>query len=492
MADDLAHLDATAQADLVRRGDATPTELVDAAIARIEAVDPELHAVVLRRFDAARAEAAAADLPDGHSDRPFRGVPFLTKDLSCTTAGEPHTEGMRALRQAGVVATETTHLANRFRRAGFVNLGRTNSPELGLLPTTEPDAWGPTHNPWDLTRTPGGSSGGSAAAVAAGLVPVAHASDGGGSIRIPAAACGLVGLKTSRGRVSVGPARNDLVALMSVQFAVTRSVRDAATLLDVCGGEEPGDPIVPAPPDRPYATFAARASDGDAPDPLRIGMMTRAPGDASPVDPECVAAVEQAARTLQGLGHHVEVAHPAAYDDPARGAIFGSLWGVNAATQVKGWGEALGRPLTEDDVEPATWFLATNGRDTTALDYYDALNAAVRWSRTMAEWWHGDDAFDLLLTPTLGEPPPPLGSFAPTEVNPYAGLVRSGSFTPYTPAFNLTGQPAISLPLHWTPAGLPVGVHLVAAYGREDLLLAVAATLEVATPWAGRTPPVHA
>ncbi|HUV10869.1 MAG TPA: amidase family protein, partial [Acidimicrobiia bacterium] len=228
MADDFAHLDATAQADLVRRGDVTPAELVEAAIARIESVDGELNSVVYRRFDAARSEAGTASLPDG----PFRGVPFLTKDLSCWTEGEPHSEGMRALKDAGVVAPETAHLARRFRAAGLVNLGRTNSPELGLVPTTEPQAWGPTHNPWDLARSPGGSSGGSAAAVAAGLVPMAHASDGGGSIRIPASACGLVGLKTSRGRISVGPGRNEIAGFMAVQFAVSRSVRDAAALLD--------------------------------------------------------------------------------------------------------------------------------------------------------------------------------------------------------------------------------------------------------------------
>lgn len=487
MADDFAHLDATAQADLVRRGDVTPTELVDAAIARIEALDGDLNAVVLRRFDQGRDEAAA-----GEHDGPFRGVPFLTKDLSCWTAGEPHSEGMRALKEAGVVASETAHLARRFRSAGLVNLGRTNSPELGLVPTTEPEAWGPTHNPWDLTRSPGGSSGGSAAAVAAGLVPVAHASDGGGSIRIPAAACGLVGLKTSRGRVSVGPGRNEITGFMSVQFAVTRTVRDAAALLDICAGEEPGDPVVPAPPAMPYAEIAAAASAGDHGRPLRIGMMTRAPGDGPSIERECVAAVEDAARTLESLGHHVEVDHPAAYDTPDRAAMFGALWGVNAATQVASWGRELGRELTADDVEPGTWILASAGSDTSALAYHDALNAMGRFTRAIAGWWSGPDAFDLLLTPTLGELPSPLGAFTPTPDDAFAGLRKSVTFTPFTPTFNLTGQPAISLPLHESADGLPVGVHLVGAYGREDLLLAVAAALEVAVPWSDRRPPVHA
>ena len=490
MADDFAHLDATAQADLVRSGDVTPTELVDAAIIRIEALDPQLNAVVLRRFDQARDEAGI--LATGiEEDAPFRGVPFLTKDLSCATEGEPYTDGMRALKDAGAVASETAHLARRFRGAGLVNLGRTNSPELGLVPTTEPDAWGPTHNPWDPTRSPGGSSGGSAAAVAAGLVPAAHASDGGGSIRIPAAACGLVGLKTSRGRVSVGPGKGELSSAMSVQFTVTRSVRDSAALLDICAGEEPGDPIVPAPPARSYAEIAARAATGDGPAALRIGMMTRAPGDVTPNHPECVAAVESAARVLEGLGHRVDIGHPAAYDDPVKSEIFATLWGVDATTKTTAAGRVIGRELTDADVEPGTWIMASAGRDITALEYVDALNAMQRWAREMAEWWAAD-GFDLLLTPTLAEPPVPLGTFAPTADDPFAGLRRAGTFTPYTPTFNLTGQPAISLPLHETPEGLPVGVHLVATYGREDLLLAVATALEVAMPWSDRRPLLHA
>lgn len=490
MADDFAHLDATAQAELVRRGDVTPTELVDAAIARVEAIDPQLNAVVLRRFDQARDEARA--LASGiEEDAPFRGVPFLTKDLSCATEGEPYTDGMRVLKDAGVVAPETAHLARRFRGAGLVNLGRTNSPELGLVPTTEPDAWGPTHNPWDLTRSPGGSSGGSAAAVAAGLVPAAHASDGGGSIRIPASACGLVGLKTSRGRVSVGPGKGELSSAMSVQFTVTRSVRDCAALLDVCAGEEPGDPIVPAPPIGSYADVTARAATGDGPSGLRIGLMTRAPGDASPIDPECVTATESAAHALEGLGHSIDVAHPAAYDDPVKSEVFATLWGADAATKLASVGRLVGHEIGAADVEPGTWTMASAGRDITALAYLDALQAMQRWARQMADWW-AVDGFDLLLTPTLAEPPVPLGTFAPTTDDPFAGLRRAGTFTPYTPTFNLTGQPAISLPLHETASGLPVGVHLVAAYGREDRLLAVAAALEVAEPWADRRPLVHA
>src|SRR5207244_2860751 len=272
MSDDLALLDATAQAELVRQRRVTPRELVDAAIARIERVNPKLNAVISQRFEKARAEAAAPDLPDG----PFRGVPFLLKDLICHSAGDPYHAGMRLLRELGWVERYDTHLAARFRAAGFVCLGRTNVPELGPAPTTEPLAYGPTRNPWDTGRSPGGSSGGSAAAVAAGLVPVAHANDGGGSIRIPASACGLVGLKPTRGRTSLGPDTGESWAGAVAEHVVTRSVRDTAALLDAVAGPMPGDPYFAPPPARPFA-----AEVGLDPGRLRIGVLARVPGDAS-------------------------------------------------------------------------------------------------------------------------------------------------------------------------------------------------------------------
>jgi amidase len=477
MTDDLAALDATAQAELVRSGEASPRELVDAAIARSEALNPQLNAVISERFEAARAEASA-----GAREGPFRGVPFLLKDLACTMAGEPSLDGMLAAKQAHYIAKDDSHLVRRYRDAGFVVLGRTNTPELGLTATTEPVSFGPSHNPWDTNRTPGGSSGGSAAAVAAGLVPVAHASDGGGSIRIPSSCCGLVGLKTSRGRVSIGPALGELNRFLSVQFAVTRSVRDCAALLDVAAGAEPGDPVVAPPPLHPYV------EDVGAPVPaLRVGVLTHRPGTDEPAHPDCVAAAESAARTLEGLGHHVEVAAPN-FADPARFETFLAIWCVNAAFALDRWGVLLGRELAPDDVEQYTWLLAERGRSVSALDFMNALNEMQRISREIAQWW---EEFDLLLTPTLLEPPPALGVLADSQ-DPMKGYARTGLFASFTPFANQTGQPAISLPLHVNADGIPVGVQFVAQYAREDLLLRVAAQLEDAMPWRGRRPAVHA
>ena len=476
--DDLADLDATAQAALVRTGATSPVELVEAAIARVEHIDPKVHALTTQRFDRALDEARASTLPDG----PFRGVPFLFKDLACAYEGEPAYEGMQALKDADHRAPVTTNLARRFRAAGLVVLGRTSTPELGIMPTTEPLSYGPTHNPWDLTRTPGGSSGGSAAAVASGMVPASHASDGGGSIRIPASCCGLVGMKTSRGRISIGPAQGELSRFLSVQFTVTRSVRDCAAFLDVASGAEVGDPVLAPPKTRPFVEEV-----GADPGRLRIGVMTTMPETNAPVHADCVAAADRAARTLEGLGHHVEVSHPAACAEPDRISAFIPIWATLAASNLDAFGAVLGRELTAEDVEPLTWWQAEHGRSQRGTDFLDAITKMQAFSRRVMQWWA--DGFDLLLTPTLGEPPLPLGVLQ-TPDDPLGGYTRSGTFTPYTPVANQTGQPAISLPVHENAAGLPIGVHLVAAYGREDLLLRVAAQLEAADPWSARRPPV--
>jgi amidase len=486
MGDDLAQLDATAQAELIRTGAATPTELVTAAIERIEALQPTLNALTTNRFERALDEAKMTGDGGGKSapDAPFRGVPFLVKDLAIPMEGEPEHEGMRALKESDRVAPATSHLARRWQEGGLIVLGRSSSPELGIVPTTEPAAYGPTRNPWDTDRTSGGSSGGSAAAVASGMVPAAHASDGGGSIRIPAACCGLVGLKTSRGRTSVGPGSGEIARPLSVQFAVTRTVRDAAGLLDVAAGREPGDPFVAPPPARPY-----RELIDQAPPSLRIGIMTTKPGSDELVHPDCVAATEATARLLEAAGHTIEVAHPAAFDSPDRMDAFIPLWSAMTASNIARWGRALGRELGEEDVEPLTWLLVEHGRSVDAVTLMDSLFSMQMFSRQFMQWWA--DGWDLLLTPTLGEPPPELG-WLNTPDEPFLGFGRAASFTPYSPVANQTGQPAISLPMGQGADGMPVGVHLVADWAREDLLLQVAAQLEVAAPWADRKPAVHA
>jgi amidase len=482
MPNDFAFLDATDQADLVRRKEATPRELVDAAIARIEAVNPRLNAVITPLFEQARAQADSSALPTG----PFRGVPFLLKDLGAHSAGDPYHEGTRFLRELRWRATSDTYLVAKLRAAGFIFLGKTNTPELGILPTTEPESYGPARNPWDTTRSPGGSSGGAAAAVAAGLVPVAHANDGGGSIRLPASLCGLVGLKPSRGRVSLGPDHGEMWQGLAIEHAVSRSVRDSAAILDVIGGPMPGDPYMAPPPARPF-----REEIGVAPGQLRIGLMTRAPGGVLPVHPDCVAAVQDAARLLTALGHIVEESYPPALDAQRdRSRQFFTLLTSSVAAHLEAVEKQTGKIISPRDIEPYTWTLREVGRTRTATRYIQAIEWLHAHTRDLASWW--EQGFDMLLTPTAAEPPPVLGQFTATPENPLAPGRRSEALAAFTPAFNVTGQPAISLPLYWNASNLPIGVQLVAAYGREDLLIRLASQLEQARPWAERRPPVHA
>jgi len=484
MTDDLAALDAVAQAELVRSGQASPAELVDAAIARVEALNPQLNAVIHERFERAREEAAG-DLPDG----PLRGVPMVLKDLDGTSAGDPYHAGTKHLRDRGYVAPADTYLTTKLRQAGLVIVGRTNTPELGLQPTTEPEAHGPTRNPWDLDRSTGGSSGGSAAAVASRMVPLGHAGDGGGSIRIPASECGLVGLKPSRGRHSLGPDVGESWGGLVSRLVVSRTVRDTATVLDAVHGPMPGDPYTAPPPERPYVDEL-----GADPGALRIGWTATAPDPTVTTHPECVAAVQGAAALLEALGHRVSEDHPALWDDQAFvdhfTGQFINAFAVWTAAELDHLGRISGEPVAAEGVEAGTWAAAELGRAITAVQYFEAVTALHAYTRRVAEFWAG--GFDLLVTPTIPEPPPLLGEFAATPDNPLAGLFRSAGIVPFTAPFNTRGQPAVSLPLHWSSDGLPIGVQLVAAYGREDLLLRVASQLEAAAPWADRLPPVHA
>lgn len=464
-------LDATAQAELVREGEVTPLELAEAAIERIEALDGDLNAVIHRRFSEALDEIESG-LPDG----PFRGVPFLVKDLFADTAGDPAHHGNRALKEAGWRAKADTWLTARYRRAGLVILGRTNTPELGIVPVTEPEAYGPCRNPWDTSMSPGGSSGGSAAAVASGMVAVAHASDGGGSIRIPSSMCGLVGLKTSRGRITAGPDRDE--SGLSVQHVVTRSVRDCAAVLQATAGPGAGDMAVAPPQSRPYTEETHVRPSG-----LRVGLLAETPNGT--LHPHCADAVRAVAALLESLGHHVAEEHPAVLDDPDNGRRFMARWAVNTRLSVLSIGEMLGREVGPHDVEPLTWAMASAASDLSAVDYAAAVAASARFTRQLGLWWQDHD---LLLTPTLGEPPPRVGDLTPPSDDPFATQRRTACLVPFTTHFNVSGQPAISLPLHTSPAGLPIGVQLVAAYGREDLLFQVAAQLEEAAPWHGRRP----
>jgi amidase len=468
-------MDAVDQAALVEKGEVTPLELLDAAIERIERIDPVLNAVVIRWFDHAR-DTARTDLPDG----PFRGVPFLIKDLFAGYAGQRISNGNLALKNEKAISHADTTLVSRFRDAGLVIAGRTNSPELGSVPTTEPLAWGATHNPWDTSRSPGGSSGGSAAAVASGMVPFAHASDGGGSIRIPASCCGLVGLKPSQGRISLGPIRDETA--LSVELCVSRTVRDTANLLDAVRGPGIGDTVIAPAPSRRYVDEV-----GAEPGRLCIGLLDHhAQGGA--VAPECVAAVRSVASLLESLGHTVEQAWPAALEDTTLTLHFGALWSTSMGVGLRRFEEQLGRSLTEDEFEPMNRVQAEIAAHFTAVDYALAFSAATHFRRSLQAWWA--EGWDLLLTPTVAELPLPLGAIANNPDHPMDATERAYQFIPFTPPFNMSGQPAINVPVEWTDAGLPVGIQLVAAYGREDVLLRVASQLEAAKPWAQRRPEV--
>lgn len=480
---DIARLDAIAQAELVRGGQVSPRELVEAAIARCEQVNPRVNAVIHELFEEALA-ACDAGVPDG----PFRGVPFLLKDLGATLAGQPYHMGMRLLKDAGFRAPLDTYLADRFRAAGLITIGKTNTPELGILPTTEPDAYGPTRNPWDTDRTPGGSSGGSAAAVASGIVPVAHANDGGGSIRIPASCCGLVGLKPTRQRISEGPIVGDNLSGMTAELVVSRTVRDTALVLDAVHGPALGDPYMAPPPARPYRE-ELEADPGE----LRIGFTTAPALEGIETDPECVAAVAATAELLEELGHFVEPGSPADVTASADGGVdigdtFLTRWAAGQAMVLDSLAMLLGRPVGPSDVEPLTWALAQIGRERSAGRYLRDVALHHGLTRAIAAWFTG--GYDLLLTPTMAERPAAIGTWDDDGPDPMAAFERAFPAGAFTAIFNVTGQPAISLPLHWSEDGLPVGVQLVAPYGREDLLIAVAAQLERARPWAERVPPL--
>src|SRR3954469_5580929 len=368
------HLDATAQAELVRSGEVSPRELVEGAIERIEALNPELNAVIHPLFETA--------LETEPADGPFRGVPFVVKDLVCAVKDTPHHEGMRFLKDQDFHADADSWLASRFRQAGFVFVGKTNTPEMGILPTTEPEAYGPSRNPWNTAHSPGGSSGGSGSAVASGMVSIGHANDGGGSIRIPASCNGLVGLKATRARVSMAPL-GDFIGGLATELVVSRSVRDTAAVLEFASeGAPPGEPYFPPAKARPFTEEV-----GADPGRLRVGLMTTTPGGLEPAHPDCVAAAEAAARLLESRGHSVEVAHPLALDDEGYIPQFLVRWTAGVAAGLDFWGMRTGKQVTREDVESLTWALAEQVWSNSAAQLVSAVGYGQIVARAVLAWW---------------------------------------------------------------------------------------------------------
>ena len=488
--------DGTGLAELIRKKDISAKEVCEEAIGRIEKVNPSLNAVITPMYEIAK-KSLGAGLPDG----PFTGVPFLLKDLLGAYAGVPLTGGSRAFRN--YIPAHDSELVARYKKAGFVTLGKTNCPEFGLLGVTEPELFGPTRNPWNTDRTPGGSSGGSAAAVASGMTPLASGGDGGGSIRIPSSHCGLFGLKPTRGRNPTGPDHGALWQGAAVEHVITRSVRDSAAVLDATCGADTGAPYIIPPPVRPY-----REEVGLAPGSLTIAFNTRSPLDTE-VHPECVKAVEDAAILLQKLGHRVEEARPS-LDGKKLASSYLTMYFGEIAADIEELKEILGRKATRDDVEALTWTLGLLGRTFSASYFVKAIREWDRAARVMGRF---NEKYDLYLTPTVASPPVKIGELQPKPAEQVAmkivnalGLgtllkmsgmtdklaIQSLSKTPFTQLANFTGLPAMSVPLHWTRDGLPIGVHFIGRFGDEATLLRLAAQLEKARPWFEKRPPVKA
>lgn len=462
--DEYRSYDAIGLAGLVGAGQVSPGELLDCALAAVDELNPEINAIVAMFADEAR-QAIDAGLPDG----PLRGVPYAMKDLWATMAGQTTTNGSRLF--AGAVADHDAEVVRRYRAAGLVLFAKTNTPEMGLSPSTEPKLFGPTRNPWNRDHSPGGSSGGAAAAVAAGILPAAHASDGGGSIRIPASSCGLFGMKPTRARISAGPDRGEGWGGMSTQHAVSRTVRDSAALLDATAGPMSGDPYWAPPPD---GTFLEKV--GQAPPSLRIGLCVTAP-NAAPVAGESLAAAESTGRKLESLGHRVEIfTWPFGPELLAKPQT--SIIGPNIAASIQTRLAQLGRELLDDDLEPVTAAIAARGRSTFAVDYVAAIAAMHQIGREMARAF---ETVDVLVTPTTGAPPPPLGVLDGSDVSRFGREVVT--YTAFTSLANITGQPAMSLPLDRSGDGLPIGTQVYGRFGDEGLLFQLAGQVEEAFPW---------
>jgi Asp-tRNA(Asn)/Glu-tRNA(Gln) amidotransferase A subunit family amidase len=470
-----SHHDAVSLAQLVRRREVSAAELLDAALKRVEEVNPAINAVVSQFTEQARA-ALADGLPQG----PLSGVPFLLKDLYALCTGMITTNGSRFL--TGNVADHDTEMVARYKRAGLLIFGKTNTPEFGLTVSTEPRLFGATRNPWKLDYMAGGSSGGAAAAVAAGVIPAAHASDGGGSIRIPASCCGLFGLKPTRGRNPVGPDRGEGWAGMSCEHVITRSVRDSAAFLDVTQGPDKGAPYFATLPVRPYLDELERA-----PGRLRVGLATRTPAGET-VHPECERAVREAAQLLNGFGHDVEE-----FTLSGVGADFAAAFRVIIAGNIRAavdmYAARLGLEPGPDDMENITRVSYGAGGKASAADLARAVIVHHATGRRIAAWF---DRYDVVLTPTLAEPPWKLGVFDMMSTDAEAYGRNVARFTAFTAPFNCSGNPAMTLPLHWSVDGLPIGVQIAGRYGDEATLFRLAGQIEQARPWIDRRPALQA
>jgi amidase len=468
-------MDAVGQASLVRDGQVSPEELVRGAIANIEALNPRINAVIHTMYEEGLAAARRPiELPGS-----LYGVPFLLKDLLAEYAGQPYRAGSRFLN--GYVSNQDAELTRRYKDAGLIIIGKTNLPELAVGPATEPVLFGATRNPWDPTLSTGGSSGGAAAAVAAGLVPIAHANDGGGSIRIPASSCGLVGLKPSRGRNPLGPRYGQVWGGLVAEHVVTRTVRDSAAALDATHGPDVGAPYWF---DGPSSTFLS--STGRLSGPLRIAFTDRTyAGDA--VSSDSRTAVRGAAALCESLGHHVIESQPG-IDADVLFDNFTLMLAVSIAASLRDLARLKDRPVTPNDVEPLVWQLAQRGETISGGEYLAAVQDLQALSRDVARF---HEEVDVLLTPTLGIPHMPIGAFVTnSDDDPIQTRRRMWAYAPFTQLQNVTGQPAISLPLHWTPEGLPVGVQAVSRLGEEATLFGLAGQLEAAAPWAHRWPQI--
>ncbi len=468
---DLMFRSATELAGMVRSGDVSARELVELSLRRIEELNPRLNAFV--DLDAERALAAADGIAPG-DERPFAGVPTAIKN-NRPVAGLRTTIGCELL--ANNVSHHDSNVSRRLKDAGFVIVGTTTLPEYGILPVSEARMFGPTRNPWDLERTPGGSSGGAAAAVASGMVPVAHGNDGGGSIRIPAACCGLVGLKPARGRISAAPERGE--APLDVDGMLTRTVSDTAAILDVLAGYEPGDVAWAPPPTEPFAAAAARE-----PRRLRIAVTSTPPLADAEIDALCLQAVRDAAGLLRSLGHDVQEVDPP-WQIPGLSELFGGVFSIHIATQIVYSGMVAGREPTAQDMEPMSWAIH---QMTKQIDSVHGLAMEIQLQALTRQLIQFLEPYDALLTPALAERPLPLGTLDTAAPDPMATFTRSGYFTPFTPIFNASGQPAIAVPLYQGEDGLPLAVQLAGRPAQEAMLISLARQLEIAAPWAQRRP----